>query len=229
MISRLYVLDLGSVRDVGVPIAAYLIELTDGRHVLVDTGCSRELVDDPESPFAAVHVRTRLAELDVTDIAMVIVSHLDPDHCGAHDEFPGAEFVIQRAQYEHARSSGLHRYEWMRRHWDDPRLRYRCVDGDTELLPGLSVIECGGHVPGHQAVLVDLPRTGRVMLSGDAWLRDSEPDTRQLSAFDLDGPQTRAAQRKLMRIASDQGVRLVIHNHDLAQWPTLKHAPDTYQ
>ncbi|WP_163510577.1 N-acyl homoserine lactonase family protein [Fodinicola acaciae] len=226
MISELRVLDLGTVRGVGVPIAAYLLTLADGRRVLVDSGCPKEMVGDPESPFAAVHVRTRLAELGVAagDISMVIVSHLDPDHCGAHDEFPDAEFVVQRAQLDHARSSGLHRYEWMRAHWDDPRLRYRCVDGDTELLPGLSVVECGGHVPGHQAVLVDLPRTGLVMLAGDAWMRDTDPDTRDITPFDLDEAKTRAAQRKLMTIAREREVRLVVHNHDLTQWPTLREA-----
>jgi N-acyl homoserine lactone hydrolase len=33
---------------------------------------------------------------------------------------------------------------------------------------GLRAIECGGHVPGHQAVLAQLPRTGPVLLAGDA-------------------------------------------------------------
>lgn len=39
--------------------------------------------------------------------------------------------------------------------------RIRLVDGDTELLPGLELIETSGHVPGHQSVLVRLPKTGQ--------------------------------------------------------------------
>ena len=44
--------------------------------------------------------------------------------------------------------------------WDSPALRYRLLDGDTELLPGITLVESGGHVPGHQSVLVRLPETG---------------------------------------------------------------------
>jgi N-acyl homoserine lactone hydrolase len=223
MTAELFVLSLGRVRGVGVPIPGYLVRLADGRHVLVDTGCPREAVGDPGHPFEVTaddHVLARLAELGLGagDIAMVVVSHLDPDHAGANDEFPRATLVVQRAQWEHARTSGLHRYEWMRPHWDDPRLRYRLVDGDVELAPGLTVLECGGHVPGHQAVLVELPETGRVLLAGDAWMRDTDPATRPMTPFDLDEAATRRAQRRLMAVP---GVALVIHNHDAGQWSAL--------
>ena len=46
--------------------------------------------------------------------------------------------------------------------------RIRLVDGDTELLPGLELIETSGHVPGHQSVLVRLPKTGAILLPIDA-------------------------------------------------------------
>jgi N-acyl homoserine lactone hydrolase len=42
------------------------------------------------------------------------------------------------------------------------------VDGDTELLPGLTLLETSGHTPGHQSVLVRLPQTGPVLLAIDA-------------------------------------------------------------
>jgi N-acyl homoserine lactone hydrolase len=74
---------------------------------------------------------------------------------------------VQRRHYELARS-GHPRYAAARAHWDDPALRYRLVDGDTELLPGLVLIETSGHAPGHQSVLVRLPQTGNVLLAIDA-------------------------------------------------------------
>ena len=46
--------------------------------------------------------------------------------------------------------------------------RIRLVDGDTELLPGITLIETSGHVPGHQSVLVRLSKTGAVLLTVDA-------------------------------------------------------------
>ena len=228
MVRSLYLFEVATVRDNGVPIPVFLLNLADGRWWLVDTGCPAAMIGDPDAPFAVTeesHVLGRLDRLGLGpgDVDTVIVSHLDPDHSGANDEFPHAEFVVQRAQYEHATRSGLLRYEWLRSHWDmpDPRL----VDGDTELVSGVTLIECGGHVPGHQAVLVELPDTGPVLLAGDAWMRDTDPATRPLTKHDLDGPATRASQRKLMDLT---GIALVVHNHDIDQWRTLRHAPARY-
>jgi N-acyl homoserine lactone hydrolase len=226
-VEALIPLELGTVREVGLPIPAYLLRLRDGGHVLVDTGCPRAAIGDPESHFLVTedsHITGRLAALGLRpqDVGTVIVSHLDPDHAGANDEFPHAAFVVQGEQLDHARGSGLYRYEWMREHWDAGPLRYRRIEGDTELLPGLRLIACGGHVPGHQAVLVELPETGPVLLAGDAWARGTEPDTRPMSPFDLDEPAVRASQRRLMDVTEERGVALVIHNHDAGQWAGLQ-------
>lgn len=228
-VSSLRLMEVGTVRDNGVPVPAFLITLADGRRLLVDTGPPAAMIGDPQAPFVVTedsHVLGRLARLGLrpADIDLVVVSHLDPDHAGANDAFPDAEFVVQRAQHVHATTSGLLRYEWLRAHWDG--LRYRMVEGDVELAPGVRLIECGGHVPGHQAVLVDLPDTGRVLLAGDAWLRGSEPETRPLSQFDLDGPATRASQRKLTDLADRLDVTLVVHNHDADQWRDLRNQQD---
>src|SRR5512135_801914 len=52
--------------------------------------------------------------------------------------------------------------------FDHPALRYRLIEGDTELRPGLTLLETSGHAPGHQSVLVRLPQTGPVLLTIDA-------------------------------------------------------------
>src|SRR5262249_6582048 len=99
------------------------------------------------------------------DVRYLVCSHYDYDHAGNHEDFPAAELVVQRAHHE---AAAVPRFETMRPHWDAPGQRRRLVDGDTELLPGIELIECGGHVPGHQAVLVRLPKTGPVLLAIDA-------------------------------------------------------------
>src|SRR5205085_6999719 len=88
-------------------------------------------------------------------------------HAGYHDAFTKAELIVQREHYELARS-GHPRYAAARAHWDHPAQRYRLIDGDTELLPGLTLIETSGHAPGHQSVLVRLPQTGMILLAIDA-------------------------------------------------------------
>jgi N-acyl homoserine lactone hydrolase len=224
-VTELWPLHLGAVRHENIPVPGYLLRLRDGRHVLVDTGCARSVMHDPESHFVVgedEHIVGKLATLGLrpADVQTVVVSHLDPDHAGANDEFPHAEFVVQRAQLAHARSSKLFRYEWYREHWDG--LRYREVDGDTDLVPGVRLLECGGHVPGHQAVLVELPETGLVLLAGDAWMRGTEAETRPMTPFDDDEAATRRSQRRLADLAERLGVALVVHNHDAEQWAQLR-------
>jgi N-acyl homoserine lactone hydrolase len=128
--------------------------------------------------------------------------------------------------------SGYPRFASARPMWDHPDLRYRLVEGDTELLPGIELIETHGHVRGHQSVLVRLPRTGPVLLTIDAVTAQSyfTPD-RQPHPLDDDqgGELGRAGARKLIDVAEREQVALVIFGHDGQQWPTLKKTPAYYQ
>jgi N-acyl homoserine lactone hydrolase len=86
---------------------------------------------------------------------------------------------VQRSHYEVART-GRARYEAVREHWDLPSLRYRPVDGDITLLPGIELLETSGHVLCHQSLLVHLVQTGPVLLAIEAIPSASQldPETR---------------------------------------------------
>ena len=162
------------------------------------------------------------------DIDFLISTHFDVDHAGYHDAFPKAELIVQREHYALARS-GHARFAAARTHWDQPALRYRLVEGDTELLPGLTLIETSGHAPGHQSVLVRLPQTGNVLLAIDAVVlqRLFTPDRK---AWPLENEQQlRASTRKLLDLVEREHVALVIFGHDGQQWQTLKKAPAYYE
>ena len=229
---RLYLFRTGAVRDNGVPITSALIRTDDGTNVLVDTGAPAEMTGDPEAPFAVapgedVLARLRSLGLAPDDVHIVVNTHLDPDHCGHNDAFPGARFVVQKAHLEAARTSGQLRYEWQRAHWDAPGLRYDTVDGDHELLPGVELVASPGHAPGHQSVLVRLLRTGPVLIAGDAIAAadQTDPDTRFVGMFDDDEPAVRASTRRLMSL----GAALIVHAHDTGQWHGgLRLAPEYY-
>ena len=108
--------------------------------------------------------------------------------------------------------------------------RIRLVDGDTELRPGLELIETSGHVPGHQSVLVRLPKTGAILLTIDAvpfaagFTRDEQDDD-----SDPDAEATRASTIKLLDLVEREQIALVIFGHDQEQWATLKKAPEFYE
>ena len=108
--------------------------------------------------------------------------------------------------------------------------RIRLVDGDTELLPGLELIETSGHVPGHQSVLVRLPKTGAIVLTVDAvpfgagFTRDEQEES-----SNPNGEAGRASTMKLLDLVEREHIGLVIFGHDNEQWKTLKKAPEFYE
>jgi N-acyl homoserine lactone hydrolase len=239
---KLYLLHLAYLQPLGVPVPGYLIQTDDGTNILVDTGFPHSFIEQPPGPLGPLslevemrpedHVVSRLASIGLqpADIDLLVCTHFDADHAGNHHLFPHAELVVQRRHYEVARA-GDPRYAMIRDSWDAPGLRYRLVDGDTTLLPGVELLESSGHVPGHQSVLVRLPETGPELLTIDAIPHASMRDatTRPILPNDEDEAETRASTRKLMEIAQREGVTLIIFGHDNDQWPTLRHAPEFHR
>jgi N-acyl homoserine lactone hydrolase len=207
---RLHLLTLGEIRGLGAPIPGYVIVAGDGSVVLVDTGPVRALPPGTRLPMIPGEpVEKQLAALDIKprDVRYVVCTHLDPDHSGGHDQFPDAEFVIQRDHLAAARAGRIDRLLLTRPQWDG--LRFKPVQGHTELLPGLELIDSPGHVPGHQSVLVRLPVTGPVLLAADA-----------IPMALCQDPATRDSTRRLMELAGAEKA-LVVYGHDPVQWPSL--------
>lgn len=232
---RLYLMQVASismpqVTPKPVPVPCYLVQMSDGTRIVIDSGFPKAL---PPRPNVEMHqdVVEQLALLGIQpgDIDLLICTHFDGDHCGHHEDFSNAQLVVQRSHYE-AAQGGHQRFAATRPHWDLPASRYRFVDGDTELLPGLTLIETSGHVPGHQSVLVRLPETGPVLLTIDAVANQQSfrPD-RQGGPMDSDGEQAVVSTRKLLDLAQREHVNLVIFGHDASQWETLEKLPHYYQ
>ncbi len=211
----------------------YLVQTSDGRNILIDSGLPADYTPPPGMPPAenSKNVLEHLADLGLRpgDIDLLICTHFDVDHAGYHDVFTRAELVVQHDHYALARGGHV-RYAAARAHWDQPALRYRLIEGDTELLPGLWLIETSGHAPGHQSVLVDLPQTGKVLLAIDAVvLQRLFTADRRAWPTDDNEEQLRASTRKLLDLVEREHVALVIFGHDGEQWQTLKKAPAYYE
>src|SRR5258708_10826404 len=85
----------------------YLVQTNDGKNILIDTGVPADYSPAAGTP-PATEVTNVLQHLDALglhpqDIDTLICTHFDIDHCGYHDAFPKAEFIVQREHYELAR------------------------------------------------------------------------------------------------------------------------------
>ena len=210
-----------------IPIVCYLVQTGDGKNILIDSGLP-EIIPEEASEFEnGQDVIVQLASMGIKpdDIDTVISTHYDLDHAGRHAAFTQAHYVVQRVHHVDAASNP--RFAATRPQWDQPMERIRLVDGDTELLPGLELIETSGHVPGHQSVLVRLPKTGTVLLPIDAvpfgagFTRDEQDD-----GSNPDAAAIRASTVKLLDLVEREHIGLVIFGHDNEQWKTLKQAPE---
>ena len=227
---RLYLMQVGLMPEYGIPIVCYLVQTGDDQNILIDSGLP-EIMPEGETDFEnGQDVITQLARLGLSpdDIQTVISTHYDIDHAGRHAAFRQAQYVVQRVHHEDAATNP--RFAANRPQWDQPLERIRLVDGDTELLPGLELIETSGHVPGHQSVLVRLPHTGAILLPIDAvpfakgFTRDEQDD-----GSNPDAAATHASTLKLLDLVEREQIGLVIFGHDQEQWTTLKTVPEFYE
>ncbi len=227
---RLYLMQVGSMPEYEIPIVCYLVQTDDGKNILIDSGLP-EVMPEGETDFEnGQDVIEQLASIGLKpgDIDTVISTHYDIDHAGRHAAFTQAQYVVQRVH--HADAASNPRFAPLRPEWDQPLERIRLVDGDTELLPGLELIETSGHVPGHQSVLVRLPKTGAVLLTVDAvpfragFTRDEQDD-----GSNPDAEAIHASTIKLIDLVEREQVGLVIFGHEKDQWEELKKLPEYYE
>jgi N-acyl homoserine lactone hydrolase len=151
---------------------------------------------------------------------VVINTHLHFDHAGNNFLFPGARIVVQREQYEFADGHE----SFPNQYWNLPELHYELVDGRAEVLPGVEVLPTPGHVPGHQSVLLTLPETGTVVLSGDAVHVAASYELDNWGGH-MDPAAARVSAHMLRELAAErQAVFLLGHEPaQVAQYPRFPH------
>jgi N-acyl homoserine lactone hydrolase len=228
---RLYLMQIGQIEERNLPFVCYLVQMNDGRNVLIDTGLP-DVMQPPAGlrmPTLGKNVVEQLESIGVQpgNVQYVITTHFDGDHAGRLDAFKDAEFLVQRAHYENAQTNP--RFERTKNQWGNPDLHFRFLDGDTELFPGLRVIETSGHAKGHQSVVVTLPNTGVVMLAIDAVSnKNFYKLDRQLSPVDDNLDDLIASTKKIMDLVENEKAVMVVFGHDGDQWASVKKLPEFY-
>ena len=182
-----------------------LVETPAGR-VLIETGIGERVTDKVRemrryegTPIVAA---MEAAGFDPGTVDLVVMSHLHFDHAGGllradgSKAFPRARIVAQRSEWDIALDDNSR----IVASYDQPELRLvrewgdgGAVDGEVELLPGVSVIRTGGHSKGHQAIVVrgtgasagTAGTDGRTLaFFGDLGMRPWSANPRWVTSFD---------------------------------------------
>lgn len=205
-----------------IRMATNCLLLRDGRHtLLVDTGPGGKFSDRQRDVLGLEEGEPLLRSLaahDVRpdDVDMVILTHLHFDHAGggtrqigeeqAVPTFPHARYLVQRVEWEAAAS-------------DAPELagsypaehlvpvgeanQWKLLDGEIEILPGISTLLTPGHTAGHQSIVI---RSGDVtaIYLGDLCPTSSHLPARWHMAYDVDPMETRRQKPTVLGRAADE-------------------------
>lgn len=208
-----------------------LLEL-DGSLVLVDTGYGLNDVRDPRSrlsPFFRTLNRPELREsltavrqiealgLDPRDVRQIILSHLDFDHAGGLDDFPGATVHLlgDEIAAAEAQTTMLDRMRYRPQQWARTRHAWRAHairDGEpwygfdcVRELPGVGaevlLVPLIGHTLGHAGIAVRRERDW-LFYAADAYFYHAE--------MDVDRPRCTVGLRVYQRMMEkDRKLRLL--------------------
>lgn len=163
-----------SARPSGVRVLfnQYLVE--DGeRRILIDAGPAGSIGKTGALPQALAALGLQRDQIDA-----VIVTHLHQDHMGGlivggTNNYPKAELYIDRRDVKHwtdpAKRNGAPDYlQTSFRMADEvvrlyPRLQ--AIDGEREIVRGVSIVDLTGHTPGHIGVRIEDGGQSLIMVS----------------------------------------------------------------
>ena len=230
--------------NVGKPMAfsdnCYLIRHGDD-WMLWDSGFTDDLAKTPEGIVGARNMRqlrtdtlaAQLASVGVapSDVRFIAFSHTHGDHVGNSRLFPKATLYIQQAEFDAAFGPEPTKYGFVPALYEtlrnNPTVK---VSGDYDVFGDGSVklLSTPGHTPGHQSLLVRLPKTGAVVLSGDVAHFEENFVNRRAPGFNYDVALSKQSMDKVDAVLKAEHAQLWI-NHDAAQSATIAHAPKTIE
>ena len=157
-------------------------------------------------------------------MAFLVNSHLHYDHSGGNAQLPNADVVVQRREWEHARSLPDDDPGYRRADFDTGQ-RVRLVDGELDLF-GDGTVLCFptyGHTPGHQSLRVKTAR-GEYVLCGDACYLKRTLDELHLPGVLADREAALAALRRFRSLQA--GGAQILFGHDPEFWKSVPQGPE---
>jgi glyoxylase-like metal-dependent hydrolase (beta-lactamase superfamily II) len=218
-----------------------LVEHPEGL-VLVDTGAGNKenekfydiygIENFPVGTVGPTQLESALAEVGFgpADVTMVINSHLHFDHAGGNTRrgddgsavasFSNARYVVRRGEWEWAhraneRTSASyfpHNYEPLQ-----ASRQLELVDGDRELLAGISLRHTPGHTPHHQGIMIE-SGAERLFYLADVCPTTSHVPLPWIMGYDVEPLVTLESKRRLWTEAVSEGWTVVFEHDSVNAW-----------
>lgn len=212
---------------------ALLLE-SGGRLVLIEAGIGDKMSAKEHAMYAqemlpaarprAIHDALHEVGCRVEDISAVICTHLHFDHAGGLTRleasgdperpvltFPNAEVFTQRREWEDALAgrSTMNKTYLPNHLTPEVRERIKLIDGEREIIPGITVIPVPGHTWGQQVIRVSTPR-GLVVFCNDVMPTALHCRPTTNLSYDVEPYTSMLERAKLLERAVVEGWTLVL-------------------
>jgi glyoxylase-like metal-dependent hydrolase (beta-lactamase superfamily II) len=246
-------------KPIDISVSCYLIHHKTKGYFLWDTCLSDHVAAQPNGWYPTNNPKAdllwtkkktlmaQLKEINVapSDIKIIGISHTHPDHVGNTELFPNTLILIQRAEWEFffgppKPGFAVPPTESLTRPPGDPTPFFskdhpvQLVDEDLDVFGDGSamIFSTPGHTPGHQSLLVHLPKTGWVILTADAvHLRTNWDDDRipYFAPMPLNQRlETLLSMQRMRNISAFYHAQLWI-NHEKVESDQMKKSPQFYE
>ncbi len=218
--------DVFGHRGLMVPIVYSCYLVKHGSDYLVwDTGQS--LSAGAVAP--KVSVVDQLAQLGVKpeQVRYVGISHYHPDHTGQVASLPQATLLIGKGDWDVISSpqppSNAPAAPF--RHWLSGAGKLEALPLDKDVFGDGTVVVLAtpGHTPGHHSLLVRLPQTGAVLITGDLAHFRENYDTSGVPPFNTGRAETLASLDRFRKIAANLNATVIIQHdgRDIGKLPAF--------
>lgn len=211
-----------------------LLIQTEGKKILIDTGLGNRISERTRKIYepSEFELLQNLQEFGITrtDIDYVILTHLHFDHVGGvvsefvgkqELTFPNAIHIFQKKEWEMAKDPDeLNRGSYNFR--DDLQLleksgKYQVIEGDYELVPGVTLELVGGHSEGMQ--MVRIASEGELAYyAGDIIPMEVQRHLAINSAYDINRKDSFIAKKRILsELKEKNGILFFAHDTE-KQW-----------
>lgn len=215
-----------------IPIYIWYIEGND-RKILVDTGEMHPIQSEDREKSIKGEIHTFEQGLDLwdlkpEDIDMVIHTHLHNDHCENDYKCVNAEIYVHEKELERIHDPHPLDYRYLEDYIEDVEEngQIMTIKGDTEILPGLSVVHTPAHTEGGLSVLIDTAG-GKTVITGFCTIDENFNPPIEIKAMEMEviPPGTHVnvydAYDIMMKIKSTADILIPLHEPRFASIETI--------
>ncbi len=212
----------------------YLIKHPKGM-LLWDTGLPENLVGNepyttPDGGFTITRkdsIVNQLATINVTpqDVNYIAFSHIHFDHTGAANHFKNSEWLVQDSEYKFANGDSIKGNSFYAPASFSELKKVVQLSGDHDVFGDGTVVikNMPGHTIGHQVLMVRLPETGNVLLSGDMYHFEQNREESVVPQFNYSIPQSKKSIAEFEEFAKQNNAKVIIQHDakDFSEMPAV--------